>query len=101
MTSLIASAQSQVVPMSWSEDFLISRRNALGGGGASVLATMIAALVGDGKPVRAATTAGPVPEVDSLAVRVVIDSNQFAVAAGKTQPGLEIQHFGWGLRQDS
>jgi 7,8-dihydropterin-6-yl-methyl-4-(beta-D-ribofuranosyl)aminobenzene 5'-phosphate synthase len=87
--------------MSRNEDFLVSRRDALCGGGAGVLAAMIAALLGDTKPVRAQTISGSVPEVDALAVRVVIDSYQFAVAPGGTQEGVEIQHFGWGLRKDS
>lgn len=83
------------------ENTLVSRRDALCGGGASVLAAMIAALLGDTKPVRAETISGAVPEVDSLAVRVVVDSYQFAVASSSTREGIEIQHFGWGLREGS
>src|SRR5439155_3060479 len=83
------------------EDILVGRRNALCGGGASVLAAMIGALLGGTKPVRAATISGSVPEVDALAVRVVVDSYQFAVAPSRTQEGLEIQHFGWGIGKDS
>ena len=62
---------------------------------------MIAALLGDTKAVRAETISGSVPEIDALAVRVVVDSYQFAVAPSRTQQGLEIQHFGWGIRKDS
>jgi len=87
--------------MSRNQDFLVSRRDAFCGGGASVLAAMIAALLGDTKPVRADTISGSVPEIDALAVRVVVDSYQFAVAPGSTHEGLEIQHFGWGIRKDS
>jgi 7,8-dihydropterin-6-yl-methyl-4-(beta-D-ribofuranosyl)aminobenzene 5'-phosphate synthase len=83
------------------EDSLISRRDALCGGGAGVLTAMIAALLGDTKPVRAETMTGSVPEIDALAVRVVVDSYQFAVAPSRTQEGLEIQHFGWGIHKDS
>lgn len=86
--------------MARKEAFPISRRDALCAGGAGVLAAMIAVLLGDTKPVRAATISGPVPEIDGLAVRVVIDSYQFAVAPGRTQEGLEIQHFGWGIQKD-
>jgi len=86
--------------MSRNEDLLVSRRDALCGGGATVFAAMISALLGGTRPVRAATISGSVPEVDALAVRVVVDSYQFAVAPGKTQEGLEIQHFGWGIRSD-
>ena len=83
------------------EDSLISRRDALCGGGAGVLTAMIAALLGEAEPARAETISGSVPEIDALAVRVVVDSYQFAVAPGRTLQGLEIQHFGWGLREES
>ena len=83
------------------KDSLISRRDALCGGGAGVVTAMIAALLGDTKPVRAETMTGSVPEIDALAVRVVVDSYQFAVAPSRTLEGLEIQHFGWGIHQDS
>jgi 7,8-dihydropterin-6-yl-methyl-4-(beta-D-ribofuranosyl)aminobenzene 5'-phosphate synthase len=83
------------------DESLISRRDALCGGGAGVLTAMIAALLGDAEPVRAETMSGSVPEIDALAVRVVVDSYQFAVAPGRAVPGLEIQHFGWGLQKDS
>jgi 7,8-dihydropterin-6-yl-methyl-4-(beta-D-ribofuranosyl)aminobenzene 5'-phosphate synthase len=83
------------------EDFLISRRNVPCGGGASALIVMIAALLGDTQPARAETISGSVPEIDALAVRVVVDSYQFAVAPSRTQEGVEIQHFGWGIRKDS
>ncbi len=80
---------------------LISRRDALCGGGAGVLTAMIAALLGDAKPVRAETISGPVPEIEALAVRVVVDSYQFAVAPSRTLEGLEIQHFGWGIHENT
>jgi len=84
--------------MSMNDDFSVTRREALCGGGASVLAAMIAALTT--KPSRAEPLPGSVPEIDALAVRVVIDSYQFAVAPGKTQEGLAIEHFGWGIGPD-
>ena len=83
------------------EDFLISRRDVLCGGGASALTLMIAALLGDTQPARAETISGSVPEIDALAVRVVVDSFQFAVAPSRSLEGVEIQHFGWGIRNDS
>jgi len=83
------------------EDLLISRRDVLCGGGASALTLMIAALLGDTQPARAATISGSVPEIDALAVRVVVDSFQFAVAPSRSLEGVEIQHFGWGIRKDS
>ena len=83
------------------EDFLISRRDVLCGGGASALTLMIAALLGDTQPARAETISGSVPEIDALAVRVVVDSFQFAVAPSRSLAGVEIQHFGWGIHKDS
>jgi 7,8-dihydropterin-6-yl-methyl-4-(beta-D-ribofuranosyl)aminobenzene 5'-phosphate synthase len=41
-----------------------------------------------------------VPEVDDLAVRVVTDSYQFAVAPSTKAEGVDIQHFGWGIGGD-
>ena len=79
---------------------MISRRDVLCGGGAGVLTGVLAALLGDAEPVRAETISGSVPEIDALAVRVVVDSYQFAVAPGRSQEGVAIQHFGWGIRED-
>jgi 7,8-dihydropterin-6-yl-methyl-4-(beta-D-ribofuranosyl)aminobenzene 5'-phosphate synthase len=62
------------------ENTSLPRRDVLCGGGAAVFGAMITALLGGTKPVRAQSISGAVPEVDSLAVRVVIDSYQFAVA---------------------
>jgi metal-dependent hydrolase (beta-lactamase superfamily II) len=36
-----------------------------------------------------------------VTLRVVVDSYQFAVAPSRTQEGVEIQHFGWGIRTDT
>jgi 7,8-dihydropterin-6-yl-methyl-4-(beta-D-ribofuranosyl)aminobenzene 5'-phosphate synthase len=65
-----------------------------------MLGAMLAALLGGSKPVSAAGITGPVPEVDRLAVRVVIDSYQFAVAPGKSLGEVDVQHFGWGISGD-
>ena len=81
------------------EDFL-HRRHVLCGGGASVFAAMMPSLLGGPKPVHAQTIAGTVPEVDRVSVRIVIDSYQFAVAAGKKMGLVDVQHFGWGLSVD-
>ena len=75
----------------------LDRRNLLCGGGALVFSAMLASLLGGSKPVRAQTIAGSVPEVDRVSIRVVVDSYQFAVAAGKKVGPIDIQHFGWGL----
>jgi len=75
----------------------VSRRDVICGGGASVFSATIAALVGGTRAARAEAVSGSVPEVDALAVRVVTDSYQFAVAPSRTVEGVEIQHFGWGI----
>ena len=76
----------------------VGRREFVCGGGASVLAAILATLVSGSGPVRAeAAVARSVPELDHVAVRVVIDSYQFAVAPGRKLPDVDIQHFGWGL----
>src|SRR5262245_39349705 len=59
----------------------VDRRDLLCGGGAALLSAMLAALLGDAKPARAAPIFSPVPEVDRVMVSVVVDNYQFAVAA--------------------
>jgi len=81
------------------EDFL-HRRHVLRRGGALVFAAMLESLLGDSKPARAQTIDGRVPEVDRVSVRVVVDSYQFAVTAGKKIGSVDVQHFGWGLSGD-
>lgn len=75
----------------------VRRRDVLCAGGAAALATIIHALLGTGEAARAEGIAGPVPEVDSLTLRVVTDDYQFAVAPSRGVPGVEVQHFGWGI----
>jgi 7,8-dihydropterin-6-yl-methyl-4-(beta-D-ribofuranosyl)aminobenzene 5'-phosphate synthase len=76
------------------------RRNVLCGGGALAFAALMASLLRGSKPVRAQTIPGNVPEVDRVSVRVVVDSYQFAVAAGRKIGSVDVQHFGWGLSSD-
>jgi 7,8-dihydropterin-6-yl-methyl-4-(beta-D-ribofuranosyl)aminobenzene 5'-phosphate synthase len=75
----------------------MDRRDVVCGGGAALFGAILATLTGGAKPVRAQTVAGKVPEVDRVAVRVVVDSYQFAVAPSRTLSDVEIQHFGWGI----
>ena len=75
----------------------VRRRDVLCAGGAGALATIIHTLLGTGEAVRAGEIAGSVPEVDSLAVRVVTDNYEFAIAPSGGPPGVEVQHFGWGI----
>jgi 7,8-dihydropterin-6-yl-methyl-4-(beta-D-ribofuranosyl)aminobenzene 5'-phosphate synthase len=77
----------------------VSRRDAVCGGGLAVFAAMLSELLGGSKPARAANVTGPVPEVDGLAVRVVVDSYQFAVAPSMKVGGVEIERFGWGIAE--
>ena len=75
----------------------LGRRDLLCGGGAAVFSAIVATLIGGAKPVRAETITGSVPEIDSLAVRVVVDSYQFAVAPSRKATNVDIEHFGWGI----
>ena len=52
----------------------IHRRDVVCGGGAALFSAIVATLIGGAKPVRAETIAGKVPEIDRVAVRVVVDS---------------------------
>jgi 7,8-dihydropterin-6-yl-methyl-4-(beta-D-ribofuranosyl)aminobenzene 5'-phosphate synthase len=78
----------------------LDRRHVLCGGGAIAFSAMMTSLLGASKPVYAQTIAGSVPEVDRVSIRVVVDSYQFAVAAGKKVGPVDIEHFGWGLSRD-
>lgn len=75
----------------------LGRRDLLCGGGAAMFSAMVATLIGDAKPVRAEAISGSVPEIDRVAVRVVVDSYQFAVAPSRRVGGVDIAHFGWGI----
>jgi 7,8-dihydropterin-6-yl-methyl-4-(beta-D-ribofuranosyl)aminobenzene 5'-phosphate synthase len=75
----------------------IHRRDVVCGGGAAMFSAIVATLIGSEKPVRAETISGKVPEVDRVAVRVVVDSYQFAVAPSRKVSDVEIEHFGWGI----
>ncbi len=75
----------------------VGRREFICSGGASVLSMILATLLAGSKPVRAETVTGSLPELDRVAVRIVIDSYQFAVAPSRKLPNLDVQHFGWGL----
>lgn len=75
----------------------LQRRDVLCGGGAAVLAGLISSLIGESKAALAEAVAGPVPEVDRVAVRVVIDSYQIAIAPNASTENVEVQRFGWPL----
>ena len=73
------------------------RRAILCGGGALAFETLLASLLGGSRPARAQALAAGVPEVDRVAVRVVIDSYQVAVAPSARAGTVEINRFGWPL----
>ena len=75
----------------------LHRRDVLCGGGAALFGTLVASLLGGARPARAAAITGAVPEVDRVAVRVVIDSYQIAVAPSATAGSVDIERFGWAL----
>src|SRR5207249_4066255 len=61
----------------------VSRREVLCAVGAAAFSSVVAALLGGSERARAQALAVPVPEVDYLAVRVVTDSFQLAIAPNK------------------
>src|SRR5437764_7426225 len=93
------STGEQVMPYSNHESDLsnasgVSRREVLCAGGAAAFSSLVAALLGGAERARAEALAGPVPEVDYLAVRVVTDSFQLALAPGMKVGAVEVQRFG-------
>src|SRR3979411_162795 len=76
----------------------VGRREFVCGGGAVFLSVILATLPAGSKSVRAEAVTGSLPELDRVAVRIVIDSYQFAVAPSRKLPNLDVQQFGWGLR---
>jgi 7,8-dihydropterin-6-yl-methyl-4-(beta-D-ribofuranosyl)aminobenzene 5'-phosphate synthase len=66
----------------------------------AALAALLATIGGGVRPARAEALAGAPPEVDRLAVRILVDSYQFAVAPGKKVGDVELIHFGWGIGPD-
>lgn len=77
-----------------------ARRDVLCGGGAIALSLLLTSLLGDARPALADVINGPVPELDAVAIRIVTDSYQFAVAPSRKMEGLAVEHFGWGISAD-
>ena len=88
------------MPSSQDHELSLNRRHVLCSGGAVAFSAIVATLLGPARPVRAENIVGSVPEIDGLAIRVVTDSYQFAVAPGRKTEDVEIQHFGWGISAD-
>ena len=72
------------------------RRDVICAGGAAVFGALVTSLLGGAKPARGASISGSVPEVDHLAVRVVVDSYQIAVAPGIKKDDVDVQRSGEG-----
>ena len=72
----------------------LSRRDVLCAGGAAMFSSLVATLLSGAQPARAQALNGPVPEVDRLAVRVVTDSYQLAIAPNMKVGEVEVQRFG-------
>ena len=78
----------------------LDRRSVICGGGAAAFLAILSALLGPREPVVAAPISGGVPELDRVAVRIVVEDFQFAVAPGKKLEGLALENYGWGLSPD-
>jgi 7,8-dihydropterin-6-yl-methyl-4-(beta-D-ribofuranosyl)aminobenzene 5'-phosphate synthase len=70
-----------------------SRREAMCAGGAGMMAAMFGGLLGVANGVRAEPVKGAVPVVDKLAVRVVTDSYQLALAPSTSIAGVKVERF--------
>ena len=75
----------------------VDRRTVLCSGGAVAFEALLVSLLGGATPVRAEGLSGPVPEVDRVAVRVLIDSYQIAVAPSVKVGNVDIRRFGWPI----
>ena len=62
------------------------RRDVVCAGGAAMFTAIVATLMSSSKPVKADAISGSVPELDGVAIRVVVDSYQFAVAPSRNLP---------------
>jgi 7,8-dihydropterin-6-yl-methyl-4-(beta-D-ribofuranosyl)aminobenzene 5'-phosphate synthase len=80
-----------------SDESGIGRRDILCSGGSAVFSSLIAALLGDAKPVQAQTIAGNVPEVDRATVRVVTDNYHFALSPSGKIGDVEVGRIGFPL----
>ena len=83
--------------MLFSQCHAMHRRDVLCGGGAAMFSTIVATLLGSAKAGRAAPISGSVPEVDRVAVRVLVDNYQFAVVPSRKVANVDIENFGWGI----
>ena len=79
------------------QSIFVRRRDLVCGGGAVMFSALLASLLRDTGPSWAGGINGSIPEVDHLAVRVVVDSYQIAVAPSLKTGTVEVERFGWPL----
>lgn len=72
----------------------VSRRDLLCAGGAAFLARVVSGLLGAMGAARATALNGPVPEIDQLALRVVIDSYHLAIAPNARIGNVTVERVG-------
>jgi 7,8-dihydropterin-6-yl-methyl-4-(beta-D-ribofuranosyl)aminobenzene 5'-phosphate synthase len=77
-----------------------TRRDVTCGGAVAAFSLLLTDLLGTASPVKADALAGPIPTLDRVAVRIVIEDYQFAVAPGRKEDGLVVENFGWGIGPD-
>jgi 7,8-dihydropterin-6-yl-methyl-4-(beta-D-ribofuranosyl)aminobenzene 5'-phosphate synthase len=77
-----------------------TRRDVTCGGAVAAFSLLLTELLGTASPVKADALAGPIPTLDRVAVRIVIEDYQFAVAPGHKEDGLVVENFGWGIGPD-
>jgi 7,8-dihydropterin-6-yl-methyl-4-(beta-D-ribofuranosyl)aminobenzene 5'-phosphate synthase len=77
-----------------------TRRDVTCGGALAAFSLLLTDLLGTASPVKADALVGPIPTLDRVAVRIVTEDYQFAVAPGRKEDGLVVENFGWGIGLD-
>jgi 7,8-dihydropterin-6-yl-methyl-4-(beta-D-ribofuranosyl)aminobenzene 5'-phosphate synthase len=75
----------------------IGRRGILCGAGAATFGAVLDSLFGDPTTAAAQEAVPAAPEIDRLAVRVLVDSYQIAVAPSYSRENVDVERFGWAL----
>ncbi len=76
---------------------IADRRHVVQGGAVLTLNTIASWLFANSTPLRAETVSGKVPEIDELAVTVLVDSYQVAVGQDSKIGNLAVKRFGFAL----
>ena len=72
-----------------------TRRDVTCGGALAAFGLLLTDLLGIASPIKADALAGPIPTLDRVAVRILTEDYQFAVAPGSKHDGLVVENFGW------